>query len=314
MARIKLSSLNGHFTSNYAVGKYLGGGADGKVYKAKCKATGTVYAAKIIVRRTQGSRPHEAHINSLLKRDPKFQHHIVKFSWCFGAVGPKMPVVLVFEHCELGTLEAYITSKWGKFFQAKNVVPLEITLRVWVQLLHALKFLHEPAKGSGRGPIVHRDIKPWNIVVTKSPHGHPLPHVKLCDFGGALEATSTNIRGRKPQRPGGLAAFTRGFAPPELGWPPKAKAYESAKPAYDVYSLGATIYWIIRRITPPTDTNIIAPRGPVSKEDYCEQFWKVLKGALQKKSRSRWSKKKLLNGLKEGWVTIDSSRLKVVEI
>lgn len=162
-----------------------------------------------------------------------------------------------------------------------------------MQLLSALKFLHEPAKGSTHGPIIHRDIKPDNIVVTKNPRGFGLPLIKLCDFGGALEAESTNCGKRKPLRPSHLAAFSRGFAPPELGWPPKASAYSSAKPAYDVYSVGATIYWIIRRTVPPTSGKTIAPRGQASEQYYSKSFWDVLRGALQRTERSRWSRQRL---------------------
>ncbi|KAK8229728.1 kinase-like domain-containing protein [Phyllosticta capitalensis] len=289
MARIKLRDLNVNFTNHYTVGKYLGGGADGKVYRVNSKRTGYAYAAKILVPRTDPLQ--ESHIGYLLKYVS--HENVVKFGQDWEAMSPGKPEVLLFEYCELGTLADLVLDKYGNYFQTSNHMLERKVRHIFMQLLSALKFLHEPAKGSTHGPIIHRDIKPDNIVVTKNPRDFGLPLIKLCDFGGALEAESTNCGKRKPLRPSHLAAFSRGFAPPELGWPPKASAYSSAKPAYDVYSVGATIYWIIRRTVPPTSGKTIAPRGQASEQYYSKSFWDVLRGALQRTERSRWSRQRL---------------------
>lgn len=85
--------------------------------------------------------------------------------------------------------------------------------------------------------IVHRDIKPDNILIT--PGGNPI----LLDFGSARQLQPdkvfTNI-------------FTPDFCAPEQACAPTDAAMSSAIGAWtDIYSLGATLYYLITRLMPP---------------------------------------------------------------
>ncbi|WIG58685.1 MAG: hypothetical protein OJF49_001431 [Ktedonobacterales bacterium] len=111
----------------------------------------------------------------------------------------------------------------------------------------ALHYLH-----TRMPPILHRDVKPANIIVT--PAGYPV----LVDLGIAKEhlpgADQTLTFVRK--------AGTEGYAPPE-----QYATGGQTGPWSDVYGLGATLYHLLTGRVPPTavervalDQHLIHPR------------------------------------------------------
>ena len=100
------------------------------------------------------------------------------------------------------------------------------------QTLQALEAVH--AAG-----IVHRDVKPGNLLV--EPTGRGVPHLRLTDFGIAVptdEARLTHIA---------MVIGTPGYMPPEqqLGADPDASA--------DIYALGRVILEMLTATKPPRD-------------------------------------------------------------
>lgn len=107
-----------------------------------------------------------------------------------------------------------------------------------VPICDALYYLHTRLP-----PILHRDVKPANIIVT--PAGHPV----LVDLGIAKEhlpgANQTLTFVRK--------AGTEGYAPPE-----QYAAGGQTGPWSDVYGLGATLYHLVTGRVPPTAVERVA--------------------------------------------------------
>jgi len=97
--------------------------------------------------------------------------------------------------------------------------------RVLREVLNALSAAHEQK-------IIHRDIKPDNIMLAK-PHGH----VKIADFGVAKQADSTT----EVTQAGFLVGTPHYMSPEQCS---TTGDYEVTTQA-DIYSLGATAYYMV---------------------------------------------------------------------
>lgn len=113
--------------------------------------------------------------------------------------------------------------------QRTSPLPVDAVLRWAHALLDALSYLHthEP-------PIIHRDIKPHNIKIT--PRNEPI----LLDFGLAKGLVDMTV-----QTTASIYAYTLQFAPLEQihGQPTDQRS--------DLYSLAATIYFLLSGTPPP---------------------------------------------------------------
>lgn len=111
------------------------------------------------------------------------------------------------------------------YCDAKNL-SLEACLNLFMKVCEAVDFAH-------RNLIVHRDIKPQNILVTAD--GTP----KLLDFGIAklIDANSLELDGQLTQA--GLRALTPEYASPEQ------VTGERITTSSDIYSLGVLLYRLL---------------------------------------------------------------------
>ncbi|HJT59557.1 MAG TPA: WD40 repeat domain-containing serine/threonine-protein kinase [Ktedonobacteraceae bacterium] len=122
---------------------------------------------------------------------------------------------LVMDFIEGETLEEYLDKMSGK------KLPIEKVLEIGVQLCMVLEYLH-----LRQPPIIFRDLKPANIMLT--PHGH----VYLIDFGIA--------RHFKPgQAKDTTALGSSGYAAPEQ------YGRTQTTPRADIYGLGATLHQML---------------------------------------------------------------------
>ena len=73
------------------------------------------------------------------------------------------------EYCEKNDLNSYINSYKNK----NEKIPEDFIWKVAFQVLDALHYLHNERK------IVHKDIKPLNLLIDKD------DNIKVCDFGSS---------------------------------------------------------------------------------------------------------------------------------
>ena len=80
------------------------------------------------------------------------------------------------EYCAGGDLAQLIQDRKQKRLAGRlnSMLPQEFILKVFYQLLQALKELHQ----NQQGKILHRDLKPANVFLTSA-----MGDVKLGDFG-----------------------------------------------------------------------------------------------------------------------------------
>ena len=213
----------------YRITAVVGRGGLGTVYQGTDILFGrnNVFALKELVDQSPGARrqfEQEAQWLEALDHNhiPKVREY---FEW-------SQRLYLVMDFVEGENLEQKLIRAGGR--------PLpEFQVLSWIlPICDALEYLHTRVP-----PILHRDVKPANIIVTSG--GHPV----LVDLGIAKQhlpgANQTNTFVRK--------AGTEGYAPPE-----QYSANAQTGPWSDVYGLGATLYQLLTAQIPPSAVDRVA--------------------------------------------------------
>jgi serine/threonine-protein kinase len=193
----------------------LGHGGMGSVYHARQVSTGKEVAVKVIV----PANAADAAATKLFVREAgilsQLNHpRIVRFLELGLAAGQ---VFLAMEYVPAVNIESLLESQSVES-------RIRIITGIGCQILGALAYAHERS-------LIHRDIKPANLLVYTD--GGKLG-VKLADFGLA-----------KNYMTAGFSAFTGDAeARGTLAFMPPEQVLDSryAKPASDIFSLGATLY------------------------------------------------------------------------
>jgi outer membrane protein assembly factor BamB/tRNA A-37 threonylcarbamoyl transferase component Bud32 len=159
--------------------------------------------------------------------------------------GPDLETVL--EHAE-GPLKELDVGNWG------------------VQICDVLSYLH----GHEPEPIVFRDMKPSNIVLTDE------NRIVLVDFGIARLVDPTNRKG--------TMIGTEGYASPE-------QFRGIAGPASDIYSLGATLHQLLTGSDPRGETPFTFHERPIRalNPSVSPEMEAVITQALEYDIDARWS-------------------------
>ncbi|MBA2534953.1 MAG: serine/threonine protein kinase, partial [Rubrobacter sp.] len=157
-------------------------------------------------------------------------------------------IVPVFDRGETEDGTYYIAMEYvpggdlGDLIKDVGRLPPRRTLEIALQVAEALGTAHE------RG-VVHRDIKPRNILITRS------GHVKVADFGIARAAEATTI-----SHPGDILGSVKYMSPEQA-------AGEPVGPASDLYSLGVVLYEMLTggvpfEVVTPEDVPAEQAKGP----------------------------------------------------
>ncbi|MEW5868794.1 MAG: protein kinase [Chloroflexota bacterium] len=207
----------------YTVQQKIGEGGLGRVYLGVDRA-GRKYVLKQIREQHPGEDPiaHEMYIRSFQRQADilsSLPHPYLPIARDF--IASPENLVIVMDYVEGRTLSEIMAEASGPLPE-KRVLP-------WaVQVCEALAYLH-----SKQPPIIHRNIKPKNIILEAGES----EHVRLIGFGLAryyiagLEHDEDNLG-------------TAGFSPPEQ--------YGGAQtdPRSDIFGLGATLFTLLTQHNP----------------------------------------------------------------
>ena len=253
----------------------LGAGGMGEVYKARDTRLERTVAVKVLPDHLSKDEDVRRRFEREAKTISQLSHpHICALY----DVGSQDGVeYLVMEYLEGETLADRL---------AKGALPLEQMLRFGVEMADALDKAH-------RQGVVHRDLKPGNVMLTKS-------GIKLLDFGLARvlqpeapveSVTSAPTAQKDVTREGTILGTLSYMAPEQLEG-------KRADPRTDIFALGATLYEMAtgkKAFSGATQASLIStilrddPR-PVSQVQPMSPpaLDRVVKTCLEKDPEDRW--------------------------
>ncbi len=129
---------------------------------------------------------------------------------------------------------------WCQRHGGVDKIPLEVRLDIVAQTAEALQAAHDAG-------IIHRDVKPSNILVVGKPHAPSTIAIKLGDFGIGQTVTKNSISTIS------YGGFTETFTPTEIAsqsgtrlyMAPELMSGRSASIRSDIYSLGVVLYQLL---------------------------------------------------------------------
>lgn len=208
----------------------LGAGGMGQVYKVRDTNLDKTLALKVL-------HAHAREESSLVR----FQNEAKTAS---RLVHPNIAKVYDFGLSEDGSpymASEFIEGETLEQFLRAGPLPVNLFLSVFTDVAEALDCAH-------RNGIVHRDIKPGNIMLVERDDG--LVDTKVVDFGLAKQFDATES--------GGEQAKTTALMGTPLYMSPEQCRGESASPRSDLYSLGCVMYESIAGTVPLVGEHVVA--------------------------------------------------------
>jgi len=195
---------------NYQITEKIGAGGMGSVYKAYQPALGRYVAIKVLPPQTAGDPSFAERFALEARAIGKLRHPNIVTAYDFSTSGDL--AYLVSDFIDGGTLADQLGAP----------LPLEYALTILTPIASALDYAH--ARG-----VVHRDIKPQNILLTHD--GTPV----LTDFGLAkIVGPGSGVT------QAGALMGTAEYIAPEC-----ASGAESAGPASDQYAMAIVAYQML---------------------------------------------------------------------
>ncbi|MHC3001030.1 protein kinase domain-containing protein [Gordonia sp. GN26] len=220
----------GSVFAGYRVISLLGRGGMGQVWLVEHPTLGRREALKII-------SPNPA--------DPSF-HERFRNEARTAAALDHPGIVTVFTHgVENGSPWFSMTYLDGKDLTGAGPMPVDEVVTITARVADALDYAHGQR-------VIHRDVKPANIVVARGPDGR-ITRVTVLDFGIARLVDGTKMTATN------LFVGTLAYAAPEL------LTGEAAIPASDQYALGCTVFQLLTGRQPfPGNTPMALISGHVN--------------------------------------------------
>jgi eukaryotic-like serine/threonine-protein kinase len=245
--------------SRYRIDQLIGIGGTGKVYAATHVSSGARAALKVI--RELTTRPEriaqEVRIaGTLTHTNIARAHDVFNDDGC---------TVVVYELCHGCSLADVL--KRGPLSAAQACATV-------LSALEGLSVAHT-------ANVLHRDLKPQNIMLAVAPDGTVVP--KLLDFGIAKDLTQTH----------GITVTQQSLGTPKYMSPEQIRS-EKLGPPSDIFSLGAVLFECLTGESPFQADSTAASLAAVLERDVLPDerippaLWMVIARALSKRSYERY--------------------------
>ena len=200
----------------------LGCGAMGVTYRAVDKVLNRTVALKVVETPAVADKSHAVRERFLreARAAAALRHPNVAGIFQFGASPEIDRCYYAMELVEGETLEALV--------RRDGPLKAELALEIAIQVTRALI-------GAATQGLIHRDLKPGNIMLTRSEAATPEMEVKVIDFG---LAKVTNAVAETDLTHGGFIGTPSFASPEQFGTAP-------ADARSDIYSLGATLWYAL---------------------------------------------------------------------
>ena len=265
------------------IGKYevcgmLGKGGMGKVYKVRMPVVGKIVALKLL-------SPHPNLVGLLGAEEVKRQFmteavtmarlrhpHIVAI-WDFNDTEELTFFVMEYFCNNLGVVigETYIVE------ESSRVVSVDKALHYSRQILEGLCRLHEAG-------IIHRDIKPYNILITDQ------DNVKITDFG------LSKLRGETFQGPSNLMVGSPYYAAPEQEEDPNQVDVRA-----DLYPVGIMLYRMLTGELPVDSFESLSDFNPDLDSTWDDFVLEATAHDRERRFQTAKAMLKALDGLQAAW-------------
>lgn len=213
--------LEGKHFGNYRLVKKIGGGGFGHVYRAEHIELGNPFAIKVL--------------HNKLARNPSFVERFRTEAMVLAGLRHEnvVDVVDFGQHTDVGF---YLVMEWlegrtlHRVWQRKRTFPLSQIYALFSQLLDALDAAH-------RRGIVHRDMKPENLILTKGSRGRTI--LKIVDFGIATLVSGQQETNGRPSE--GMIIGTPYYMSPEQA----AGRHHEVDGRSDIYACGVILFELL---------------------------------------------------------------------
>ncbi len=205
----------GTVIGDYEVEAPLGKGGMGVVYRARRRSDGEQVALKVLLPQVVVDQSAREIFLREIEVTRALRHPNIVELLDFGVDGEGF--FFAMEYCPGGSAQRRMKRKGGR-------LDLQMAGELVLQALEGLAFAHQ----SG---FVHRDLKPDNLLLGEE------GTVKVADFGLAKSFQQAGLSGMTAT---GVVAGTFYFMPRE-----QITNFRQVKPVSDVFSMGATFYFLL---------------------------------------------------------------------
>jgi serine/threonine-protein kinase len=203
----------GTLSGRYETGERLGSGGMSNVYKATDRILERTVAVKILAEHLSDDERFVARFRREALAVAKLIHPNIVQVYDTGIDDGRHYIVM-----------EYVEGRSGaQILQRNGPIEPEPAAEIGIQACAGLDYAH-------RRGIIHRDVKPGNLMVVGGPVGGGEMTVKLTDFGIARAIEQTRIT-----QVGSVVGTAAYLAPEQVRG-------EEATPATDVYALGVVLY------------------------------------------------------------------------